>query len=90
MMDELLKEFKTRMKIFHDIEDDELERSLEASKQAIKRMVGSDNTEIPSIKELVLERSRYAYNDSLEYFEENFQSTLIGVGLEVSIDEDII
>lgn len=90
MMDELLKEFKARMKIFHDIEDEELKRSLEASKQAIKRMVGSDNIEIPSIKELVLERSRYAYNDSLEYFEENFQSTLIGVGLEVSIDEDII
>lgn len=84
----LLIEFKKRMKIFHSVEDEELERSLNASKMAIKRMTGSDDINNHSIKELVLERSRYAYNDSLEFFEDNFQSMILGVSLEVFLDEE--
>ncbi|MGY3766941.1 phage gp6-like head-tail connector protein [Vagococcus vulneris] len=87
-MEELVKEFKERMKIFHDSENAEIERSLLASRASIKRMIGSDDITIPEIKELVIERSRYAYNDSLEFFEENFQSNIIGVMLEVAIENE--
>lgn len=85
---ELLDEFKLRMKIFNSIEDDELTRSLNASKQAVKRMTGSDDTSNEMIKELVIERSRYAYNDSLEFFEENFQSMIVGASLEVALTDE--
>ncbi len=80
---ELLKEFKGRMHIFHDSEDENLSVMLKASIMAVKSMVGSDDVTRPDVKELVIERSRYAYNDSLEYFEDNFKSRILGVGFDV-------
>lgn len=87
-LEELLVEFKSRMKIFNSIEDDTLKRSLSASKMAIKRMTGSDDLGNEEVKELVIERARYAYNDSLEFFEDNFQSMILGVSLEVPYDQE--
>lgn len=78
----LLDEFKARNHIFHDSENDNLNDILSKSRVAIKRLVGSDDLTKPQIAELVLERSRYVYNDALEYFNDNFQSELIGVSLD--------
>lgn len=78
----LLDEFKARNHIFHDSENDNLNDILSKSQVAIKRLVGSDDLAKPQIAELVLERSRYVYNDALEYFNDNFQSELIGVSLD--------
>ncbi|KRK11838.1 hypothetical protein FD51_GL000821 [Lacticaseibacillus zeae DSM 20178 = KCTC 3804] len=33
-------------------------------------------------KELVIERTRYVYNDQVEFFEDNFLSTIIGLSLQ--------
>lgn len=85
---ELLDAFKSRMRIFHDVEDENLETILEGSIRAIKRLCGSDDLTEPSIKELVMERSRYVYNDSLEFFNENFLSELLSVSLEFYKPED--
>lgn len=92
-MDKLLKAYKARMHIFHNSEDDNLKDILKSSMNEIKRMTGSDDISIPGIRNLVLERSRYVYNDAAEYFEDNFQSQIIGVSLVVSekagdFDED--
>lgn len=80
-METLLADFKSRMRIFHKSEDSNLKNILESSKVAIKRWCGSDDVSQPDIRELVLERSRYVYNDSLEFFNENFLSELMAVSL---------
>lgn len=37
--------------------------------------------------ELVFERTRYAYNDALEFFEDNFLSEITSLGIELSEDD---
>ncbi|EOT43807.1 phage head-tail connector protein [Enterococcus dispar] len=89
-MDELLKEFKARMKIYHSSEDDNLKMILAASKEEIQSLVGMfDLTEYPRGKELIFERGRYAYNDQLEYFYPNFQESILNISIDLmSAGED--
>lgn len=84
----LIDEFKKRMHIFHSVEDDNLTRILDASQAAVTRMTGVNDLGNPEYVELVLERGRYAYNDQLEFFEENFQSELLGLSAESLPDDD--
>lgn len=80
----LVEEFKDRMHISHNTEDDNLERHLRNSAAAIKRMVGDVDIEKNfEARELVIERARYAYNDSLEFFEDNFLGQITALGLTV-------
>ena len=72
----LLKLFKQRMRIGYDTDDENLKAILESSVSAVKNLVGSDDLTDPAIRELVIERSRYAYNDSLEFFYDNFINDL--------------
>jgi len=88
----MLQEFKDRMHISHSSEDQNLELLLKNSAAALKRMVGDYDIHTNyEVKELVFERARYAYNDSLEFFQENFVSEILSVGLsmlpEVEVDE---
>lgn len=79
---QLLKAFKERMRIFHDGEDNNLSRMLESSEAAILSLVGSKDTTDTRVRELILERARYAYNDQVEFFYENFQGDLMALSLE--------
>lgn len=88
-MEQLLKDFKLRMRIFHAAEDSNLKNILESSKVAIKRWCGSEDITKPEIRELIIERSRYVYNDSLEFFNENFLSELMAVSLSNYVEEDV-
>lgn len=89
---ELLADFKSRMRIFHDTEDDNLEWLLESSYRVIQARCGAfDITESVEGKELVFERARYAYHDSVEYFEENFLTQLHSFGMsQVVIDDETV
>lgn len=78
----LLKAFKERMRIFHSGEDTNLSRMLESSEATIHSLVGSKDTSDPRVRELVLERARYAYNDQVEFFYGNFQGDLMALSLE--------
>lgn len=78
----LLKEFKERMRIFHSGEDNNLSRMLESSESAILSLVGSKDTSDPRVREFILERARYAYNDQVEFFYGNFQGDLMALSLE--------
>lgn len=84
----LLDAFKGRMRIFHDGEDDNLSRMLESSEQAIFQTVGTTNHN-PRVRELILERARYAYNDQVEFFYQNFQGDLMALSLENYKPEEI-
>ena len=78
----LLKSFKDRMRIFHDGEDDNLSQMLESSESAILGLVGSKDSTDSRVRELILERARYAYNDQVEFFYGNFQGDLMALSLE--------
>lgn len=78
----LLKTFKERMRIFHNGEDNNLSRMLESSESAILSLVGSKDSSDPRVRELILERARYAYNDQVEFFYGNFQGDLMALSLE--------
>jgi hypothetical protein len=84
----LLTEFKARMNIYHSSEDDELKKMLLASYDAVNRMTGVSDITNSQFKELVIERTRYAYNDQVEFFEDNFLSTIIGLSLQAYGEED--
>lgn len=78
----LLKSFKERMRIFHDGEDANLSKMLESSESAILSLVSSKDSTEPRVRELILERARYAYNDQVEFFYGNFQGDLMALSLE--------
>ena len=78
----LLKSFKERMRIFHSGEDNNLSQMLESSESAILSLVCSKDSTDPRVRELILERARYAYNDQVEFFYGNFQGDLMALSLE--------
>lgn len=78
----LLKHFKERMRIFHSGEDNNLSRMLESSEANILSLVGSQRPTEPRVRELILERARYVYNDQVEFFYDNFQGDLMALSLE--------
>ncbi|WP_342025729.1 hypothetical protein AADC60_24520 [Cytobacillus pseudoceanisediminis] len=87
---ELLTEFKQRMHL-GDHEDDNLKRILSASNKALIRSCGAyDINTDETFKELVFERSRYVYNDALEYFNTNFLSEINSLGIDKALDEIIL
>lgn len=92
--DGLLKEFKERMNIFHDGEDSKLKNLLSYSIVYVKNTCGdfdtAKNNDLDKrAVELVLERTRYAYNDALEYFEPNFRSEIFALGVEMAGAQDV-
>lgn len=87
-IESLLTEFKDRMSIYHSSEDNELKNMLQASYDAVNRMTGVSDITNNQLKELVIERTRYVYNDQVEFFEDNFLSTIIGLSLQAYGEED--
>lgn len=85
--DGILKEFKIRMRL-EDHEDEYLKRILSASNKELIRLCGSyDINTDEAFKELVFERSRYVYNDALEYFNANFLNQINSLGIEKALEE---
>lgn len=82
---DILDEFKQRMHLEGD-EDKYLIRILTASNLELIRMCGDyDITTNEIFKELVFERSRYAYNDALEYFNKNFSTEIFNLGMDYAL-----
>ncbi|HDR5353997.1 TPA: hypothetical protein QCS32_005788 [Bacillus thuringiensis] len=83
----ILQEFKDRMHL-GDEEDDNLKRILSTSNKALLRVCGNyDLNKDEEFKELVFERSRYVYNDALEYFDKNFLSQINSLGIDKALEE---
>lgn len=84
---EILQEFKDRMHL-GDEEYDNLKRILSTSNKALLRVCGNyDLNKDEEFKELVFERSRYVYNDALEYFDKNFLSQINSLGIDKALEE---
>lgn len=83
--EELLAEFKERMKLSDD-EDLNLTRILKASVEDLIDKCGAYDVHASErFKELVFERSRYAYNDAIEYFNDNFLSQITTLALSKAL-----
>lgn len=78
-----VEEMKGRLKLFHSYENDHIQKLLEQSYADITYRCGAFNME-SDIRgaELVFERTRYAYNDSLEFFNENFKTNITSFAIE--------
>lgn len=84
---EIVEEFKARMRLGDD-EDLNLTRILSASHDELKRVCGNyDIIEDEAFKELVFERSRYVYNDALEFFDTNFLSRINSLSLAKALEK---
>lgn len=83
---EIVQEFKDKMHL-GDFEDDNLKSILSASVDVLKRVCGQYGMEDRAFKELVFERSRYVYNDALEYFEDNFLHRINSLALDKVLEE---
>jgi hypothetical protein len=88
--DEVLKEFKERMHLGDD-EDTNLKRILSASLVSLTKTCGDYDILVDEdFKELVFERSRYVYNDALEYFNTNFISEINNLSLRKALEEIVL
>lgn len=86
--EDLLKTFKDRMHISHNSEDSNLKQLLSFSIADLQDKCGVFNVdEHDRARELVMERTRYAYNDSIEFFDENFQSQITSLGFSLYVAE---
>lgn len=87
---DILQEFKDRMHIGDD-EDANLKRILSTSVKALIKACGDyDIEQDETFKELVFERSRYVYNDALEYFSTNFLIEINNLALGKALDEIVL
>ncbi|HEM9634178.1 TPA: phage gp6-like head-tail connector protein [Streptococcus agalactiae] len=72
----LLEPFKERMRVFHNEDDKNIINILKGSYDALNNLLGFDLMTIDSGKELIMERSRYVYNDCLELFYDAFRNEI--------------
>ncbi|TYR81112.1 hypothetical protein FZC66_04410 [Priestia megaterium] len=87
---EILTEFKERNRLGNH-EDANLTRILSASVTALKRVCGDyDIEQDEEFKELVFERSRYVYNDALEYFNDNFLTEINSLSVDKVLETMIL
>lgn len=88
MMHALLPIFKERMRIFHDMDDDNLSFILQSSQEALDGLLGLDMMSTRSGKELIIERSRFVFNDNLELFYESYKNEIARIALETYVPEE--
>lgn len=86
---EIVEEFKNRMHL-DDEEDGNLKRILEASYADLRRICGDYELKDNRFKELVYERSRYVYNDALEYFHTNFLTQINNLSLDKALESIVV
>ena len=92
-IDDLLVKFKSLEKIDHNSEDEYLKQLLKNVVRAYKKSVRSFELENLIGQELILIRARYAYQDLLEHFNDNYRPEIIDFSLslmEVSEDEESV
>jgi hypothetical protein len=89
---DVVTEFANRMHLDDvDQEYDNLERILTASNKALIKACGDYDIQADeTFKELVFERSRYVYNDALEYFNINFSSEINSLGVNKALEEIVL
>jgi hypothetical protein len=90
-MSEELEEIKSYLKITWDDEDSDIQLIIDRGKSRLKGLSGVElDFETEGLaRELLFEYCRYAYNNAVEYFEENFQQEILRLQLQTGVNEYI-
>lgn len=86
----LLKEVKEYLKITWDDEDNYLQGIIDRGKANLQELTGTElnyKTE-GQPKALLFDYCRYAYNNALEYFEDNFSKEILRLQLVEAVKHD--
>lgn len=87
--EKVLTSFKNYAKITHSSEDEYLKDLIAKSYLNLKSRFGDFDIESNLVgQELVFARTRYAYEDLTEYFNDNYQDDLVHFGLNNVIGSD--
>lgn len=83
----MLKEVKYYLKITWDSEDNYLQGIINRGKSNLEELTGTtlDFEVEGQSKSLLLDYCRYAYNNALEYYEENFQKEILRLQLKEAV-----
>lgn len=73
---------KARLKMVYDAEDEALKQMIINSHRDIGSKINNYDIEDERIFELVCERTKYTYEDVLEYFEQSFHGNLWSLSRE--------
>jgi len=80
----LVVEVKERLHISHGSDDANLGRLVSSSIMDLQNKCGPFDIKADLVaRELVMERVRYAYNDSLEFFDTNFLSQINSLSISL-------
>lgn len=82
---EIVAQFRDRMHL-DEFEDNNLQSILEASYDDLRAICGDYELTNNRFKELVFERSRYVYNDALEYFPEKFLTQINNLIIDKALE----
>lgn len=85
----MLEELKSYLKITWSDEDSYLEGIIARGKEYLKDLTGTelDFETDGQPKSLLLNYCRYAYNNAIEYFEENFQREILRLQLKEAVKD---
>lgn len=88
----LLKDVKDYLKITWDDEDDSLDGIIRRGQANLEELTGTtlNFEQEGQAKSLLLDYCRYAYNNALEYFEENFSKEILRLQLTEAVKHDVI
>ncbi|MDZ5712243.1 phage head-tail connector protein [Jeotgalibacillus haloalkalitolerans] len=90
-LDPLLNDLKEKLRITWTDEDDALDKLLKKSKHYIEGITGARNALAfdysvdLTAAELVLEHSRYVYNNAGDEFQQNYHADLVRLQIQVAI-----
>lgn len=89
---ELLKEVKDYLKITWDdeITNSNIQKSIDEGKYRLQKLIGLEinfDKDLDS-RSLLKDYCRYSRENALEYFEENFQSTILEIQLHYAIQQN--
>lgn len=87
----LLEKVKEYLKIDWDDEDGNLTGIIERGKSNLQELTGTTlNFEVEGQpRALLLDYCRYAYNNALEYFEENFHKEIVRLQYTEAVKENV-
>lgn len=85
----MLTEVKEYLKITWNDENDSLTNMIERGKDNLEHLTGTtlDFGKNNQAKSLLLDYCRYAYNNALEYFEENFHKEILRLQLSEAVKD---
>ncbi|MEK0220890.1 MULTISPECIES: head-tail connector protein [Bacillus] len=89
MNETLLEDVKSRLRITWNDEDAQLIKTIERGKAYLQNLCGTSFSfgEEDQVKQLLIERCRYEYNNALEDFGKNFRGELQRLIIDAALKE---